>query len=349
VAACFDIVIPTVGRPSLARVLEALDQAWDEVAAVPEAALPGRIVLVDDRRRPPGAPGELAPLRLGNLRTPLRDRVTVLPGRGAGPAAARNVGWRATTAAWVAFLDDDVLPPPEWLAAVAADLAGLANDVGGSQGRVRVPLPPGRRPTDWERNVAGLETAAWATADMAYRRVALEAVGGFDERFPRAYREDADLALRVRAQGWRLVRGERCITHPVRPADRWVSLRLQAGNADDALMLALHGRAWRELAAAPPGRKRRHLAVTALAAATLATLGARRRRVAALAAAGWAAGTAELAWARLAPGPRSADEVATMLLTSAALPPLATAWTVAGAVRWRRLLVARALGRATTP
>ena len=35
---------------------------------------------------------------------------------------------------------------------------------------------------------------------MAYRRTALEAVGGFDERFPRAFREDADLALRVRAR-----------------------------------------------------------------------------------------------------------------------------------------------------
>ena len=33
---------------------------------------------------------------------------------------------------------------------------------------------------------------------MAYRRAALVAVDGFDERFPRAYREDADLALRVR-------------------------------------------------------------------------------------------------------------------------------------------------------
>ena len=59
-----------------------------------------------------------------------------------------------------------------------------------------VPLPTDRRPTDWERNTAGLAGASWITADMAYRRTALEAVNGFDERFPRAYREDADLALR---------------------------------------------------------------------------------------------------------------------------------------------------------
>jgi hypothetical protein len=36
---------------------------------------------------------------------------------------------------------------------------------------------------------------------MTYRRAALTEAGGFDERFPRAYREDADLALRVRDHG----------------------------------------------------------------------------------------------------------------------------------------------------
>ena len=74
-----------------------------------------------------------------------------------------------------------------------------------TQGRIVVPVPA--RPTDWERNVSGLEHARWATADMAYRRDVLAAVGGFDERFPRAYREDADLGLRVTAAGWRIVDG----------------------------------------------------------------------------------------------------------------------------------------------
>ena len=129
-----------------------------------------------------------------------------------------------------------------------------------SQGRVRVPMPAGRRPTDWERNVRGLETARWATADMAYRRSVLQEVGGFDERFPRAYREDADLGLRVTGAGYRIVRGRRAVTHPVRPAGRLVSVRLQAGNADDVLMRGLHGRGWRERAGVPRGRRARHLA-----------------------------------------------------------------------------------------
>jgi histidinol-phosphate phosphatase family protein len=58
--------------------------------------------------------------------------------------------------------------------------------------------------------------------------------------------------------------------------------------------------------------------------------------VAAVAAGAWAAGTAELAWARIAPGPRTPAELATMLLTSAAIPPAAVLRTAEGLVRHPR-------------
>jgi histidinol-phosphate phosphatase family protein len=238
-----------------------------------------------------------------------------------GPAAARNAGWRAARTEWVVFVDDDVRPADGWLDALRADLARAGEDIGGVQGRIVVPVPA--RPTDWERNVAGLAHARWATADMAYRRAVLEEVGGFDERFPRAYREDADLGLRVLATGRRIVLGARVAVHPVGPAPAWISLRKQAGNADDVLMRALHGRGWRERAGVPRGRRPRHLAVAALGAFAAA----RRSRVA---AALWLAGTAELAAARIAPGPRTPREVATMLWTSAALPFAAASWWLRG-------------------
>lgn len=316
----YEIVIPTSGRRSLAAVLDAIG--------------PEGVIVVDDRR----------------------ERTTPLPGSGTrviagparGPAAARNAGWRAASAEWVAFLDDDVVPPPGWRAALEADLAACGDDVAASQGRIVVPVPD--RPTDWERNVAGLEDARWATADMAYRRDVLAAVGGFDERFPRAYREDADLGLRVVATGRRIVTGARHVVHPVRPAPPWVSLTKQAGNADDVLMRRLHGRDWRERAGVPRGRRPRHLAIAAMglgaaARASRVAVGratrpaARRGRAssgrdvaALLLAAGWAAGTAELAWARIAPGPRTPREVATMLATSALLPFAATGWWLRGLV-----------------
>jgi histidinol-phosphate phosphatase family protein len=327
----YEVVVPTAGRPCLRALLPAL--------AAGDGPLPDRVLLVDDRRE--RATSLIEPRHLG----PLVSRVHVVEGAARGPAAARNRGWRAAQAEWVAFLDDDVIPPPGWRAALAADLDGLAGDVAASQGAIRVPLPRHRRPTDWERNVAGLERALWATADMAYRREALAAVGGFDERFPRAYREDADLGLRLTAAGWRIVQGRRTVLHPVGVAESSVSLVKQAGNADDVLMRALHGRGWRRRAGVPRGRRPRHLAT---AAAGIAALAAARldRRVALAAGTAWLAGTAELTWARIAPGPRTRTEVATMLWTSALMPFVAAGWWLAGLMALPRRLEA---GRAPQP
>ena len=322
-AFAYEVVVPTAGRPSLAALLPAL--------AAGDGPLPARVLLVDDRL------DRSAPLARARHLGALAGRIVVLPGPARGPAAARNVGWREARAEWIAFLDDDVIPPPGWRAALEADLAGLGEDVAASQGRVRVPLPRHRRPTDWERNVAGLQEARWATADMAYRREALAAVGGFDERFPRAYREDADLGLRVLAAGRRIESGRRSVLHPVRPAPARVSLAKQAGNADDALMRALHGRDWRERAGIPHGRRPRHLAVAGAGVAATA-VAPFAPRVAVAAGAAWLAGTAELAWARIAPGPRTALEVITMAWTSALMPFAAAGWWLRGlaGVRGRR-------------
>ncbi|HLL08467.1 MAG TPA: HAD-IIIA family hydrolase [Nocardioidaceae bacterium] len=324
-ALSYAVVIPSVGRASLQRLLDTLaGQSTDTFR-------PAEVVVVDDRPSPSHPP--LRPQVPAGVEW--QPRVVVSGGR--GPAAARNLGWQVTTAPWVAFLDDDVELPADWSAQLRRDLAGCDERTGASQARLRVPLPA-RRPTDWERNTSGLERALWATADMAYRRAALADVAGFDERFPRAYREDADLALRVRAAGWRLVRGERVTCHPVRPADDWVSVRVQAGNADDALMRRLHGPSWRRAADAHPGRFGVHLSTVLCATAALVAVGAGRSRTAALAASSWLALTAGFTAERLSPGPRPgeagwAPEWRRMLLTSPVIPFAAVRARLAG--EWR--------------
>ncbi|MFI5707115.1 HAD-IIIA family hydrolase [Kribbella sp. NPDC051620] len=300
----WSVVVPTVGRPSLHELLA-------DLAKQPRQ--PDEVLVVDDRARP---------------REPLAVATTVLRGHGRGPAAARNLGWRRSDSEWVSFLDDDVRLPESWSEDLLADLTTADALTAGVQGRIVVPRPGDRRPTDWERSTAGLEEADWATADMAYRRSALAEVEGFDERFPRAYREDADLALRVRQHGGKLAKGNRYVIHPVRPEDFWVSVRVQRGNADDALLRAMYGRDWRRLTECPAGRFRWHLA-TVLTTVLLAT------RLRPWAALGWAALTSDLIRRRVLPGPRTAGEITKMAVTSAVLPYAAVWHRARGTLRHR--------------
>jgi len=311
-----EVVMPTIGRPSLRAALAPLlgrvpIVVVDDRAAGPDFALGDMQALGDARGL-----GDVHVLRASRTGT-AAGAVRVVRSGGRGPAAARNTGWRASSARWIAFLDDDVIPPADWVEQLLDDLAGLPDEVAASQGRIVVPLPPSQRPTDWERSTAGLQHARWATADMAYRRAALEQVGGFDERFPRAYREDADLGLRVVAARWQIVSGARRVEHPVRPAPWTQSLRSQQGNADDVLMRAVAG----------------------------ATLVPRLRAPAGLL---WLGLTADFARRRITPGPRTPSEVATMFVTSAVLPVAATRWWLAGWLRLPSLLCSQP-GQAPTP
>lgn len=322
----YAIVIPTLARPSLDRLLHTLSGQHH----CPDHPGPRQIVLIDDRPEP------VPPLSDADR----PGRCTVVRSYGRGPAAARNVGWRSVRADWIVFLDDDVELPDDWSRLLTADLLAAGPSIGGIQARLQVPLPPDRRPTDWERGTAGLTGARWITADMAYRRSALGAVGGFDERFPRAYREDADLAVRVREAGWTLIRGRRTVVHPVRPTGEWASLRAQAGAADDALMRRLHGRTWRRRAQTGRGRLPVHVLTVgaAVAGGVLFALG--RPRAARWCAAAWALLTTDFAGRRIRPGPSPRTpvgrrEIWRMVLTSLLIPPVAVWHRLRGTLRSR--------------
>ncbi|ULP46580.1 HAD-IIIA family hydrolase [Mycolicibacter virginiensis] len=321
----YALVIPTIGRPSLNRLLEALGEG-DRLPA-------GEVIIVDDR---PGRPAPLWPAT-GFL------SVTVLRSGGRGPAAARNLGWRAARADWICFLDDDVVAGQNWCARLEADLSGAGPDVVGSQAKIVVPEPTDRRPLDDERRTLRLADARWITADMAYRRDALVACGGFDERFPRAYREDADLALRLTRAGGRIAFGSRESVHPIpgrTPAQSTVmsSVAAQRGNRDDALMRRKHGRGWRKAIGEGRGRLPLHLVICG--AGLLGVLGMiiRRRQLLSLGWLSWLGLTAEFALRRIAAGPRSRREVAAMVISSALIPPVAVAQRIRGALRFRKAL-----------
>jgi glycosyltransferase involved in cell wall biosynthesis len=247
-----------------------------------------------------------------------------------GPAAARNAGWRAARAPLIAFTDDDCIPEPNWL---ASGLAAFDCGIAGAWGRIVVPIPRSA-PTDYDVDTAKLERAEFVNANCFYTREALESVGGFDERFEVAWREDSDLFFRLLRSGRRFIQVPAAVvTHPPRPAFWGISLFQQKKNMFNALLYKKHPALYRErIQPAPPWRY--YLSVGSLALALVgsaagpASLG--------LAAVGfWAGLTGHFCATRLARTSHSPTHVLEMLVTSALIPPVAIFWRLWGAVRFR--------------
>jgi mycofactocin system glycosyltransferase len=131
-----------------------------------------------------------------------------------GPAAARNLGLRAVTTEFVAFLDSDCVAPEGWIERLAAHfddplVAAVAPRVVASNprsGRYRAAcggLDLGDRAA---RVRPGGRVAYVPTAALLVRRRALDAIenGGavFDPDL--RYGEDVDLVWRLDATGWRI-------------------------------------------------------------------------------------------------------------------------------------------------
>jgi len=116
-----------------------------------------------------------------------------------GPAQARNVGWRASSAPLVAFIDDDCVPEPGWL---EAGLDALNANPATAVAQGMTLRPEGILLGDWTLYREIVEpTPYFEACNIFFRRDALEAAGGFDERIG-WYGEDTALGWAVVSSGW---------------------------------------------------------------------------------------------------------------------------------------------------
>jgi len=156
-----------------------------------------------------------------------------------GPAAGRNLAWRAARAPIVAFTDDDCVPAPTWL---ESGLAALNGDTRVVVGRTAPPADQLDRATGAFARVLSVDGVRFfETCNIFYRRADLFASGGFDEEFRQPAGEDTDLALRIldnRAQA--VFAPDALVHHDVRPGKLASSLREATRWTDIPLVLRRH-------------------------------------------------------------------------------------------------------------
>lgn len=217
------VVIPTYRRPQLLkRCLQALaeqelDASRYEVLVVSDGPCAESRACVHDLL----------------YKTVATIKYLCLTGKG-GPAAARNLGWRNAAGTVVAFTDDDCVPAANWLTSIVQHFHNpLCHAI---YGRVKVPT---QRPrvTDFERQTMLLEAPAFVTANVACRKKVLEQVGGFDEQYKVAWREDSDLEFALMSNGETPYYAPDCLVyHPVRTAGWGVSIKEQQKSLYNALL-----------------------------------------------------------------------------------------------------------------
>lgn len=315
------VVIPTYRRHDL---LERCLMALDRQDLAPEQY---EVLVCDDAAQQ--STEELVQGIAADSRCAIRYLPVVGPH---GPAAARNIGWRAAAGAIIAFTDDDCIPHSGWL---TDGLKALDTGAAAAWGRLEMPLAP--CPTDYERDAAGLANAVFVTANCFCRREALEVVGGFDERFTSAWREDSDLYFSLLEHGFCVAQAAGAqVTHPVRPACWGVSLRQQRKTMFNALLYKKHPQLYRQHI--PPLPRDYYLSAGSLAAAVAAA--ALGHVFWCVAAAGlWLLLTWQFCLRRLRGTSRAPVHIAEMAVTSALIPPLSLFWHLRGAWRYRTLFL----------
>ncbi len=223
------VVIPTHNRLEvLAEVLQALEFQY--------AAPAFEVVVVDDG----STDGTGDWLRSRTFQMPLRAIVQ----ENHGPAAARNTGVAAASGRWVAFLGDDTVPSPGWLAAHRTAHRQRGDDphvavLGYTGWHRRMRVNPFLRYINEQglqfgyaliRDKEDVPFNFLYTSNLSLGRDLLLAEP-FDLRFPYPAWEDIELSYRLKRRGLRLVYEPRAAVAHDHPTDlaRFAARQEKAG------------------------------------------------------------------------------------------------------------------------
>jgi cellulose synthase/poly-beta-1,6-N-acetylglucosamine synthase-like glycosyltransferase len=194
----FSIIVPTYRRP------KRLIQCLQAISGLDYPRERFEVIVVDDEGRIP----------LGDIIAGFGDRrqVTLLEQPHAGPATARNTGTSHARGEYIAFTDDDCMPAPDWLRALAARFAKAPEcAVGGHTVNAlsgNLYSTASQMLVDYLFNYYNRDThrAQFMTANnLAFPVGPFRAIGGFSQAFARAAAEDRELCYRWVRRGHEMV------------------------------------------------------------------------------------------------------------------------------------------------
>lgn len=328
----YTVVVPFHGSIDLlSPLLRALDNQQAE-------SLP-RVLVSDDASPQPIEPA-VRELGLDRL-----DVEVIRSEANGGPGAARNRALGDIDTPWVAFLDGDTVPGPDWVKRLGTDLVSLEADV--LEGVTL--MQPGSVVTPFTHSTEAGPPDRHVGGNVVFRTDLLRSLGGFDERYfdPERrlhFREDADMAFRLEKAGATFAfDSELLVWHPPLEASFWTPVKLARRYYFDPLLHRDHPDEYAEMHSlrkiGPLSlRSARHHAATGFVAGLLLTLLGQlsgrsrlRRWGLVILAVAWPANAAALCFKRTVL-PRDVPAIA----AAGALAPLSYSWNY-----WRGVLTFR--------
>jgi len=249
-----------------------------------------------------------------------------------GPAAARNAGWKLAKGELIIFTDDDCIPLFYWIENFVKAYKRSNKTEIAFTGKIKVPVL--NKPTDHAKNTALLEKAEFVTANCACSKKALEKIGGFDEDFTMAWREDSALEFDLFEENIPIRKvNEAIIVHPVRSAPWGSSIKEQKKSMFNPLLYKKHPVLYQQkIHNRPPWY---YYGIIFLCISTLTAAASKNETIMRFSFIGCIGLVTWFTYKRLMGASLKLSHVFEMFVTSLIIPFLSVFWTMYGAIRFK--------------